>query len=562
MAKIKPGGFLDRDLVKLMANSFGSAWIPMSSFSDIGNAALVEIGSSTPVGMDFGASADEAIDTSWLVPKNMDVTKALYIYVYWSSADADTDENILWSVDYLSVAAGENIGASFSTVDAAAEANEAADYLQVAPVITIPADACAVGDVLFLNLRRDADAGGDTLTSLAAAYGIRIVYSVTPSIATVGSEYGEKITKTGYLQKDLVRLLDKSVGQLYVPIAEFDDIGSAEISAVIGSGLATGYLFDQTTDEAMSVNLMMPANTDVSKAISVYVYWSAGVTSGNVSWNLDYIARAVGEDIGESAATDVAAGVDTTAGTANYLSVSPVLTVAANALASTDEILSLSIRRDAGDDTVAADAVLYGIRVDYTCKPAISTSETVTDIKPTGVHMGDIVTLLDGQVGRVWLPSSKFSNFGASAAPAAIGGTTFVGMALQAASADEAFEIPILVPPEMDVKHPAYITIYWSSSDTTGGETLQLDFDHIAVAVGGDVGASDTDEELTEDTHSTTADELQTIEVVTLAADTFASVAEILFLRLRRDYSEDTLSSDAEVHGIKIEYTCDPGISS
>lgn len=562
MAKIRPLGFQQSDLVKLMAKKFGTAWIPMSSFSDIGDAALVEIGSSTPVGMDFGASADEAIDTSWLVPKNMDVTKALYIYVYWSSADTDTDENILWEIDYLSVAAGESIGASFSTVAAAVDANEAADYLQIAPVITIPANACAVGDVLYLNLRRNPDAAGDTLSSLAAAYGIRIDYTCKPSISALPSTQHADIKMSGYRQEDLVRLLDTSVGQLWVPIAEFDDIGDAEISAVIGSGLATGYLFDQTTDEAMSVNLMMPANTDVSKAMSVYAYWSAGVTSGNVSWNLDYIARAVGEDVGESAATDVAAGVDTTAGTANYLSVSPVMAVAANALASTDEILSLSIRRDAGDDTVAADAVLYGIRVDYTTKPAISTSETVTDIKPTGVRQGDMVTLLDGQVGRMWLPSSKFSNFGASAAPAAIGGTTFVGMALQAASADEAFEIPILVPPEMDVKHPAYITIYWSSDDTTGGETLQLDFDYIAVAVGGDVGALGTDEELTEDTHSTTPDTLQTIEVVTLAADTFASTAEILFLRLRRDYSEDTLSSDAEVYGIKIDYTCSPGITS
>ena len=562
MAKIKPSGFQTRDMAKLLSHTVGTAWIPTPSFNEIGNAEAVAIGGSTPVGVDFDPDTDEAIDVAWLVPKEMDVSKPLYAYVYWSTADATTTEYVMWAIDYLSVADGEAMGASFTTVAAAKDINLAqVDALQIAPVITIPASTCAVGDVLFLNLRRDANHTDDTVNTLAAAFGIKLVYSCLPSVMTAGSEYGEKVTKTGYLQKNLVELLDKSVGQLWVPIGDFHDIGNAEISAVIGSGLATGYLFDTGTDEAMSVNVMMPKNMDVTKAASIYVYWSSGVTTGTVCWDIDHSAIAVGEDAGKTIA-NIAGVADTVEGTANYLNVSAALSLPASTLASTDEVLSLSVRRDVAIDNLNGDAVLYGIRIDYTCKPSISISTGSADIKPEGVHQGDLVRLLEKSVGRMWIPDSKFSNVGATATAAAIGGTTPVAMGLRGAVGDEAIEIPILVPPEMDVTLAASITVYWSSVDAAGTATVNFDLDYIAIAAGEDIGATDGELAATQDICYGTADYLQTAEVITLPANTFASNAEILFLRLRRDQAADDSSDDASVYGVKIDYSCRPSIAS
>ena len=140
MAKIKPSGFQTRDMAKLLSHTVGTAWIPTPSFNEIGNAEAVAIGGSTPVGVDFDPDTDEAIDVAWLVPKEIDVSKPIYAYVYWSTADATTTQYVMWAIDYLSVADGEAMGAAFATVAAVKDINLAqVDALQIAPVITIPA---------------------------------------------------------------------------------------------------------------------------------------------------------------------------------------------------------------------------------------------------------------------------------------------------------------------------------------------------------------------------------------------------------------------------------------
>jgi hypothetical protein len=58
--------------------------------------------------------------------------------------------------------------------------NGTADVLEISSAYSIAADACANGDILFLNVRRDvsADDAGDD----ADMYGVKIDYTTRPSI--------------------------------------------------------------------------------------------------------------------------------------------------------------------------------------------------------------------------------------------------------------------------------------------------------------------------------------------------------------------------------------------
>ncbi len=560
MADITRLGVDQTDLVTLLERTVGRIWIPSSAFNDIdANVAAAQIGGSTPYAFAFDENTDAHMDTSILAPKNMDVTATMSIYVYWSSADTNGTD-CMWAIDYSAIASGEDVGASVTNIAAAASTDSTtADDLNISAAITLPANAfAAVGEVLFMSLHRDADNGSDDLAADAHFHGIRIDYTCDPSIST---STGAKITRVGLHQGDLVNLLDKTVGQMWIPVPEFNDIGNAQLSAVIGSGKAVGMLFDKDTDEHIDTTLLVPENMDVTKAASIYVYWSSGNTTASkeCTWNIDYAAREVGQDVGV-AVTNITAGVDTDSTSANYLNISPVLSLPADTFASTDELFFLSLFRDVDEsDDLAVDAVLYGIRMDYTCKPSISTT-VGADIMPTGMLQGDMVTLLDRSVGRMWIPISHFSDNGAGTL-VIVGGVRAVGMTF-ATGADEAIEIALLAPKNMDVAQPMTATVYWSSVDTGDAETLQWDIDYVAAGVNDDIGDTIATVTAALDVNSGTADLLQTAEVITIPADALASTAEVLFLSLRRDVSDDNLSSDAHCFGVRINYTCSPSISS
>lgn len=179
------------------------------------------------------------------------------------------------------------------------------------------------------------------------------------------------ISKTGLSQEDLVDLLDRATGRLWIPVSAFNDIGLATLGAVGGS-TPTGMTFDAATGEAVDVTILCPKDMDVTKAASIYVYWSSADTNGtDCVWDIDYIAVGAGDDVG--AATANLTTTDTDSTTADDLNISDALTLPANTMASTAELLSLSVNRDADEvaDDLAADATFYGIRIDYETLPNI-----------------------------------------------------------------------------------------------------------------------------------------------------------------------------------------------
>ncbi len=182
----------------------------------------------------------------------------------------------------------------------------------------------------------------------------------------------KQIKKTGVHQGDLVELLDKVSGKLWLPMSAFDDIGAATLVAV-GSSKVVAMSFDTSADEHVSTNLKVPADMDITKASTFTVYWSSVGTDDTKTFlaGIEYIARAVGEDMGVAGAIILAAA-DTDNGTADVLATTPVITLPANAFASVDEILAMSFFRDVSGDDIAGDVDVYGLEWNYTTLPSIS----------------------------------------------------------------------------------------------------------------------------------------------------------------------------------------------
>jgi hypothetical protein len=185
------------------------------------------------------------------------------------------------------------------------------------------------------------------------------------------------ITARGFNQEGLVDLFDNMTGRIWLPIDVFIDVGNSELAAV-GSTTTVGMALDKTTDEHISYNLVLPKIVDVTKAMAVYVYYSSVNTTASKAgvFGLSMKATADGEDIGatHTLATVVA---DTDSTTADGLGITDGLAIAANFLASTEELLTLSLYRDANhaSDNVDADIEVYGVRIDYTPRPEIKTTD-------------------------------------------------------------------------------------------------------------------------------------------------------------------------------------------
>lgn len=564
MADITRRGFHQKDLVTLLEKTVGSIFIPCGSFNETdANTDIDEIGGGQLLGILFDDTTEAHMDITLLAPENMDVTKAASIYVYWSSAQSTASRACVWNIDYVVAAAGEDVGATVSNIAAAADTDiETADDLNISEAMTLPADAFAsTSELLFLSLHRLPTDGNDNLGADAACYGIRMDYTCLPSVSVTGPA---NITPLGIDQGNLVKLLEKSVGRIWIPVSEFNDMGNATLGN-INSKRAFGMLFDPNADEHIDTAILLPKNYDVTKAASIHIYWSSADTNGtDCTWDIDFLAIAAGENIGASV-SNMTAGVDKDNTSANYLNIGPAITIPANALASTDELLFLSLFRDIdASDDLAADASFFGLRIDYTTTPSISTT-VPADITRTGMLEGDMVTLLDRTVGRLWIPMSRFmikpANGAAVSAiqdtsPGVISGLSY------ATAADDSMGLTMKVPANYDITKESYIYVYWSTEDTGTSEVVNFDIDYLAIATGDDIGAGDSEIVAAADTNIAQADGLQITEAIIIPANKFASTDELFILSLRRDTTADDLSSDADVFGIRWDYTCDPSISS
>ena len=183
------------------------------------------------------------------------------------------------------------------------------------------------------------------------------------------------ITAKGYNQEGLVDLLDKLTGRIWLPIDMFSDVGNASLSAV-DSSTTVGMDFITSADEHVSINLVLPKDVDVSKAMAAYVYYSSANTTASKTFQagLSMKATADTEDIGGTHTLAVCTA-DVDSETADGLGITGAIAIAADFLASTEELLTLSLYRDVTGDNVAVDVTMYGLRIDYVPKPLVKTGD-------------------------------------------------------------------------------------------------------------------------------------------------------------------------------------------
>lgn len=122
--------------------------------------------------------------------------------------------------------------------------------------------------------------------------------------------------------------------------------------------------FDQTVTERAIANFLLPDDYD-GRALRFTIYWSAtaGVAAQTVAWAFAAFADANGDDL-----TPADAG--TNSQTDILLATSALHTIAETYMPPggadlAGQILSVIMFRNAGSDTLAADALLMGVRVSY-----------------------------------------------------------------------------------------------------------------------------------------------------------------------------------------------------
>lgn len=143
-----------------------AAFPPASNAATLATVNLSAASDPVPV-LAFDASTDEAAVFEFALPDY--ASGNLTLTINWTAASA-TSGDVIWGAQLLAVTPNTDSGALSG--EAYATANTVTDthlgtnaQRALSTAITISnLDSLAAGDVVFLKIYRDADAGGDTMT--------------------------------------------------------------------------------------------------------------------------------------------------------------------------------------------------------------------------------------------------------------------------------------------------------------------------------------------------------------------------------------------------------------
>lgn len=170
---------------KAAAAGLHTIWLPAGSFTPTttnGAAyASQELATNDVMiqGYDFSASTDQKIQTMIAMPKSWNESTVTAQVLWKDGATAGTGD-VIWGVRALSVSNDDALDASFGTAQTVTDTFIASGDLHVSPTTSAitAAGTPAEGDLLIVEVYRDADAGGDTYTQLARFVGLRLFYTV------------------------------------------------------------------------------------------------------------------------------------------------------------------------------------------------------------------------------------------------------------------------------------------------------------------------------------------------------------------------------------------------
>ena len=163
-----------------------SIWVPAAAMYPTQTAGCAAItGVETTAGkpdmyvLDFDAGTQENAQFSVAFPSYWNESTITY-QIYWTSTATDTDA-VIWDVSAVAVSDSDTIDATFGSIISVTDnAISAAEDLYItaeSSALTVGGSPAA-GDLVYFNIARDADEGGDTLGEDARLIGIKLFYTV------------------------------------------------------------------------------------------------------------------------------------------------------------------------------------------------------------------------------------------------------------------------------------------------------------------------------------------------------------------------------------------------
>ena len=130
-------------------------------------------------GYDFSASDRQNVQTMIAMPKSWNES-AVTAQVLWKDATTAGAGDVIWGVQCLAVGNDDAMDAAFGSGITSTDTFIAAGDLHIAPTTAAitASGSPAEGDLLIVQVYRDAAAGGDTYTQLARFIGVRLFYTI------------------------------------------------------------------------------------------------------------------------------------------------------------------------------------------------------------------------------------------------------------------------------------------------------------------------------------------------------------------------------------------------
>lgn len=149
----------------------------------------------------------------------------------------------------------------------------------------------------------------------------------------------------------------------FIPASSFlTHAGSPSAGTQVGAGIVRGWAMDAAADEAVVAQWIIPDNVVAGSTGSAYIYWASGTGASDVVWDCTTLVAAESDALAGAGTTNSV--TDTGDAVANDLNITAAMTTAA---LTAGRMLAIQINRDANNvaDTLAADAVILGVRIDY-----------------------------------------------------------------------------------------------------------------------------------------------------------------------------------------------------
>jgi hypothetical protein len=168
------------------ANAAGTQtiWLPAGSFTPTttngASYASQELATNDVMvaGYDFSASTDQKVQTMIAMPKSWNES-TVTAQIFWKDATTAGTGDVIWGVQALAVGNDDAMDAAFGTAQTVTDTFIASGDLHITSVTgaITAAGSPAEGDLLIVQVYRDADAGGDTYTQQARLIGVKLLYT-------------------------------------------------------------------------------------------------------------------------------------------------------------------------------------------------------------------------------------------------------------------------------------------------------------------------------------------------------------------------------------------------